>query len=55
MIRDHIQIFIIQPGDRLKIKTLSYQYRDSHCKDKTVSQPSYHLMEIPYLETPSIY
>ena len=29
------------PGDRLNIKTLSYQYRDSHYEYKTVSRPSY--------------
>ena len=26
---------------RLNIKMSSYQYRDPHAKDKTVSQPSY--------------
>ena len=29
------------PEGRLNIKMLSYQYRDSHVKEKTVSQPSY--------------
>ena len=29
------------PGDHLDIKMSSYQYRDSHVKDKTVSRPSY--------------
>ena len=28
------------PGDRLNIKMSSYQYRDPHVKDKTVSRPS---------------
>ena len=28
-------------GGRLNIKMPSYQYRDSHDKDKTVSRPSY--------------
>ena len=28
-------------GAHLNIKMLSYQYRDPHVKDKTVSQPSY--------------
>ena len=28
-------------GGRLNIKMLSYQYRDPHVKDKTVSRPSY--------------
>ena len=28
-------------GDRLNIKMSSYQYRDPHVKDKTLSQPSY--------------
>ena len=30
-----------RPGGRLNIKMPSYQYRDSHYKDKTVSRPSY--------------
>ena len=29
------------PGDCLNIKMSSYQYRDSHVKDKTVSRPSF--------------
>ena len=29
------------PGDHLSIKMSSYQYRDHHVKDKTVSRPSY--------------
>ena len=29
------------PGDRLNIKMSSYQYRDPHVNDKTVSRPSY--------------
>ena len=28
-------------GGRLNIKMSSYQYRDIHVKDKTVSRPSY--------------
>ena len=28
-------------GDSLNIKMLSYQYKDTHVKDKTVSRPSY--------------
>ena len=31
----------LDPGGRLNIKMLSYQYRDPHVKDKTVSRPSY--------------
>ena len=30
-----------RPGDRLNIKMSSYQYRDPHVKDKTVSRSSY--------------
>ena len=30
-----------EPGDRLNIKMSSYQYRNLHVKDKTVSRPSY--------------
>ena len=29
------------PGGSLSIKMPSYQYKDLHVKDKTVSQPSY--------------
>ena len=31
----------VQPVDRLNIKTWSYQYRNNHYEDKTVSRPSY--------------
>ena len=30
-----------RPGGRLNVKMSSYQYRDPHVKDKTVSRPSY--------------
>ena len=30
-----------QSGGRLNINMSSYQYRDPHVKDKTVSRPSY--------------
>ena len=36
-----------QTGGRLDIKMPSYQYRDPHGKDKTVSRPSIFNMEIP--------
>ena len=29
-------------GGRLNVTMPSYQYRDPHVKDKTVSRPSYH-------------
>ena len=32
---------MLNPGDLLNTKMPSYQYRDSHYKDKTVSRPSY--------------
>ena len=31
----------MRPGDRLNIKMSSYQYRDPHVTDETVSRPSY--------------
>ena len=42
----HVQLILYlcwlsAPGDRLNIKMSSYQYRDPHVKDKTVSRPSY--------------
>ena len=30
-----------QPGTRFNIKMISYQYRKSHCGDKTILRPSY--------------
>ena len=33
--------WITESGGRLNIKMLSYQYRDPHVEDKTVSRPSY--------------
>ena len=36
----HEYMAVIHKG-RFKIKMFSYQYRDSHLKDKTVSRPSY--------------
>ena len=29
------------PGPRINMKTTSYQYRKSHCRDKTILRPSY--------------
>ena len=34
-------MYSTKPGGRLNIKMLSYQYRDPHIEDKTVSRPSY--------------
>ena len=39
-----------EPADRLNIKMSSCQYRDSHYKDNTASQPFYPLIETPYLK-----
>ena len=39
-VNSKICVYLV-PGGRLNIKMLSYQYRDSHVKDKTVSRPSY--------------
>ena len=45
-------VFILRqvPGGRLNIKMLSYQYRDSHVKDKTISPTVLYLTwESPYV------
>ena len=42
------------PGGHLNIKMLSYQYRDPHVKDKTVSRPSFN-MGIPILGIDGLY
>ena len=45
-------VFILRqgPGSRLNIKMSSYQYRDSHVKDKTVSPTVLSLTwESPYM------
>ena len=34
-------IMIIKTGPQFNIKTTSYQYRKSHCGDKTILRPSY--------------
>ena len=36
------------PGPRFKIKMTSYQYRKSHCGDKTILRPSYFHNGISY-------
>ena len=35
------QLVTIIPGSRFNIKMTSYQYRKSHCGDKTILRPSY--------------
>ena len=42
------------PGPRINIK-MTYQYRNSHYKDKTVVRPSYLYNGNPYPERPSLY
>ena len=39
----HVAVFFIwmRPGPRFSIKMSSYQYRKSHCGDKTIWRPSY--------------
>ena len=37
----YVELLCWEPGGHLNIKISSYQYRDPHAKDKTVSQPSY--------------
>ena len=50
MLRNTIPINIPEPGGHLNIKMPSYQYRDSHVKDKTVSPTVLSLTwESPYL------
>ena len=52
-IRKRLKISYLKwhPGGRLNIKLSSYQYRDSHAKDKTVSPTVLSLTwESPYLE-----
>ena len=45
-----IRTAVLEAGGRLNIKMLSYQYRDSHVKDKTVSPTVLSLTwESPYL------
>ena len=47
---------LVASRGRLNIKMSSYQYRDSHVKDKTVSRPSYLLHGNPHtLERRSLY
>ena len=42
--KSHLRpVTILWAGGRLNIKMLSYQCRDPHVKDKTVSRPSYHV------------
>ena len=51
-------VFILSygPGGRLKIKMQSYQYRDSHVKDKTVSSTVLSLTrESAYLGKDGLY
>ena len=36
-----LNIVLEEPGGRLNIKMSSYQYRNTHVKDKTVSRPYY--------------
>ena len=44
------------PGPRFNIKMLSYQYRKSHCGDKTILRPSYLRYGISYTgKTTSLY
>ena len=38
--KNHYVDFLSNRGGRLNIKMSSYQYRDPHVKDKTVSRPS---------------
>ena len=39
----------MEPWGWINIKMQSYQYRKSHCGDKTISQPSYYHNGISYI------
>ena len=43
---DLLRLYNVTPGDRLNIKMSSYQYRDSHYKDKMVHDRLIFMMEI---------
>ena len=43
------------PGPRFNIKMSSYQYRKSHCGDKTILRPSYLHNGISYTDKTSLY
>ena len=43
------------PGHRFNIKMLSYQYRKSHCGDKTILRPSHLHNGISYTGKTSLY
>ena len=54
--KNHRVRYSVKPGGRLNIKMWSYQYRDPHVKDKTVSPTVLSLTwESPYLERRSLY
>ena len=38
---NHVIMIVLQPGPRFNTKMSSYQYRKSHCGDKTVVRSSY--------------
>ena len=46
---------LFSPGDRLNIELLSYQHKNSRCKDKTVLRSSFLLGKSPYPERRSLY
>ena len=46
---------LVIPGACLNIKTSSYQYMNSHYKDKTVSWPSYHYNGNPHICKDHLY
>ena len=47
----HLCLPLPRPGPWFNIKMTSYQYRESHCRDKTVVRPSYLHNGISYTET----
>ena len=60
LVMNHVIIMLCrakcQPGPWFNIKMLSYQYRKSHCRDKTILRPSYLHNGISYTgKTTSLY
>ena len=52
----YIRLGVKVPGPRFNIKMTSYQYRKSHCGDKTILRPSYLHNGISYTgKTTSLY
>ena len=53
--RSSMDSFHKEPGSRFDIKMTSYQYRKSHCGDKTILRPPYLHNGIFYTDKTSLY